>query len=102
MPDPELLTREGQNLIVHSPGLLDISNVNVLDGLENEIDSCLPETVLLDLSATTFMDSAGVGVLVRLFRFCHGRNIGFCLKAPGGQPLSLLTMLKVTDVMQIV
>lgn len=101
MFDRDSIVLEGRTLIVHTPDLLDISNINVLDGLEGEIDSTLPEKVLLDLSSTTFMDSAGVGVLVRLFRICHGKNIEFNLKGLTGQPLSLLSMLKVTDVIQL-
>ena len=101
MFDRDLLFREGDTLVVHSPEILDISNVNVFDGLEDKIADAQTVNVLFDLSSTTFMDSSGVGVLVRLFRFCHGKNVDFCLRAPTGQPLSLLTMLKVTDVMQI-
>ncbi len=57
--------------------------------------------VRLDLSKTEFADSAGVGFISQLHKFCTAAGGGLKLICVSGQPLALLTSLKVGDHVEI-
>lgn len=54
--------------------------------------------LILDLSRTEFIDSAGVGVIVKFYQQTRDNRGGLCFCGVKGQPLSLLHSLKVDEV----
>ena len=55
----------GRHAIVTMPEEIDLTNSGDLDGLLEAVIAESPETITVDLTATTFCDSAGIGVLAR-------------------------------------
>ena len=56
---------------------------------------------IVDLSRTEFVDSAGIGVLVSLYKRVREDRGRLCFCGVDGQPLSLLRSLKVDEVVPI-
>jgi anti-anti-sigma factor len=73
-------------------GEIDLSNAAALEGeiLRHASDA---GAVALDLSALTFMDSAGVALLQRLARAIRERGRSLRLVAPGASPVGRLVTL---------
>ena len=55
----------GRHAIVTMPDEIDLTNSGDLDGLLAAVIAESPQTVTVDLTATTFCDSARIGVLAR-------------------------------------
>ena len=88
-------------LILHVPGTLDSVTApnNKRDALAALRSS--DGAVRVDLSMTTFMDSAGIGLLVSLFRFSKEASRGFVLAGAKNQPLSLIHTIQMDKVVDI-
>ncbi|AWB65371.1 anti-sigma factor antagonist [Saccharobesus litoralis] len=56
---------------------------------DNQLD------IVLDLSATTFLDSSGVGAIVFLFKRIRAKRGSMKICGANGQPLELLDLLRV-------
>jgi anti-sigma B factor antagonist len=66
MTPPEQDVRwSNRHAIVTMPDEIDLTNSGDLDGLLAAVIAQSPETITADLTATTFCDSAGIGVLAR-------------------------------------
>lgn len=57
--------------------------------------------VIVDLGGVTFMDSSGAGALVFLHKRLVGQQRGLELVGVSGQPLDLLTLLRITNVIPV-
>lgn len=53
--------------------------------------------VVIDFSKVEFIDSSGVGAIVFLFKRLKGANRALELKGVNGQPLELLTYLRLKE-----
>ncbi len=58
------------------------------------------EDVVLDLSRVEFIDSSGVGAIVFLYKRLRARNLTLLLRDPKGQPLGLLSHLRMMDLVE--
>ena len=66
--------------------------------MHSQIDSLregVPQNCIVDLTGTEFMDSSGVGALVKLYRRLCGDGGRLCLCAANGQPKSLIGSLQI-------
>lgn len=72
--------------------------------MHSQIDS-LPEgaplNCVVDLTGTEFMDSSGVGVLVKLYRRLSATGGRLCICGVDGQPKSLISSLKIEQVIPL-
>ena len=68
-------SRCGTTRTVAVVGELDLAGVRALDRAVNDALDERPETVVIDLSATAFIDSAGMGSLVRGHRRAVARDV---------------------------
>ncbi|MEU0571806.1 STAS domain-containing protein [Nonomuraea sp. NPDC005983] len=82
--------RHGELVVVSLAGEVDVDNVS-------KVRKCLDEAVedhgprlVVDLSALTFIDTTGLGVLVRLLANLRDRDGTMALVAPDGQVLRRL------------
>jgi anti-anti-sigma factor len=57
--------------------------------------------VMVDLGGVTFMDSSGAGALVFLHKRLVGQKRALELVGVSGQPLDLLTLLRITHVIPV-
>jgi anti-sigma B factor antagonist len=82
--------RHGEFAVVGLAGEVDVDNVSrVKRCLDEAVETCGPRLVV-DLSALTFIDTTGLGVLVRLLATLRDRNGTMALVAPDGQVLRRL------------
>ena len=65
-------TTQNRALTVSLSGELDHHRVKgVIRELEGEIDRLLPQQLVVDCAGVTFMDSAGIAILLRLWQHPH-------------------------------
>jgi anti-anti-sigma factor len=57
--------------------------------------------VIVDLSGVTFVDSSGAGAVVFLHKRLVGQQRALALVGVAGQPLELLTLLRITTVIPV-
>ncbi|HYN78083.1 MAG TPA: STAS domain-containing protein [Lamprocystis sp. (in: g-proteobacteria)] len=57
--------------------------------------------VIVDLGGVTFMDSSGAGALVFLHKRLVGQQRSLALVGVTGQPLDLLTLLRIANVIPV-
>jgi len=77
------------------PTTLDSVNVPKLKGICITALTDEVSEVQVKLTKTTFMDSAGIGLLVSIYRATKTRQLPMCLIGVSGQPLSLLRSLQI-------
>lgn len=58
------------------------------------------DDVVLDMRNVEFIDSSGVGAIVFMYKRLLGRGKTLKLQTLGGQPLQLLTYLRLTDLIE--
>ena len=78
-------------LTIHLSGELDHHSAREgMAGIERLLDEYMPRDAVLDMSGLTFMDSAGIALILRTerrMRRCGGRA---CIENPARQPLRVL------------
>ncbi|MER7500182.1 STAS domain-containing protein [Nonomuraea pusilla] len=87
--------RHGETVVVSLAGELDVDNVSKVQRcLDEAVEPAEPESrvprLVVDLSALTFIDTTGLGVLVRQLAALRARNGTMSLVAPDGQVLRRL------------
>ncbi len=85
--------RAGSTAIFIVRGELDFaSSGEVLSELVRVLTEAPHDHLLIDLAEVTFMDAAGLGVLISAQRFAQGLGISSALVAPSAAALSLLRL----------
>jgi anti-sigma B factor antagonist len=88
-----ILVHEGDDSVIHVAGELDIDTASTLRSrIEKAIDS-RPSRVILDLTNTTFIDSTGLGVILRASHD-FGRDV-IVIRSAGDQ---VMRVIQVTGV----
>ena len=86
--------------IIHIKGDLDAAQVSTLKPkFQRELSSLKNKSVELDLSNTQFIDSAGVGLLVLIYKTLQKQGTAFVITGLQPQPLQILTMLKMDELL---
>jgi anti-sigma B factor antagonist len=96
------VTHKGQVCIFSYSGEL---TLEVVDQLREEIRQYLEsqtcETVVMDLSDISFLDSSGIGFLVHLNNQKKEENKGFYLYKPSPQVRKSLSLVRLFDYFQV-
>ena len=80
-------TTQNRALTVSLSGELDHHRVKgVIRELEGEIDRLLPQQLVVDCAGVTFMDSAGIAILLRLWQRMEDPHPGSAGAAGAGVP----------------
>ncbi|MGR6921481.1 STAS domain-containing protein [[Actinomadura] parvosata] len=82
--------RHGELVVVSLAGEMDLDNVSQVRECLNEAAATPEPRLVVDLSALTFIDTTGLGVLVRVLASLRDRNGTMALVAPDGQVLRRL------------
>lgn len=82
--------RHGEQVVVSLVGEIDADNVARVRSCLNEAVATHDPRLVVDMSALTFIDTTGLGVLVRLLASLRDRNGTMALVAPDGQVLRRL------------
>jgi anti-sigma B factor antagonist len=91
--------QRGDVLVVDVVGELDISNAEVLrTALDDELAAGALH-VVVDLTGVAFMDSTGLGVLVRIRKLVHASQGSFALVCAEGPVRRLLTITGLVTVL---
>lgn len=61
-----------------------------------------PRALILDLSEVTFMDSTGLGTLLRIANECPSRGIRLTVRSPTAQVIRLMQVTGTTGIFTIV
>jgi anti-sigma B factor antagonist len=88
-----ILVHEGDDSVIHVTGELDIDTAPTLRSRIEKAVGTTPARVILDLRNTTFIDSTGLGVILRASHD-FGREI-VVIRSPGEQ---VLRVIRVTGV----
>lgn len=82
----------GRHAIVTMPDEIDLTNSGDLDDLLAAVIAQSPDTITADLTATTFCDSAGIGVLARAHQLAtaNGAELRIAL---GRSPVARIVQL---------
>ncbi|TNM68127.1 STAS domain-containing protein [Streptomyces sp. NP160] len=107
-----LLERQADALVLTVVGEVDLYSVPVLSAAALDALQTLQQAgsqgrdedrpcLVLDLEAVSFMDSAGLGVLVGVLRRAKQQGVTFSLVAPQAAVMSLLHITGLTGVMPI-
>ena len=92
--------RNGNAHRVVAVGELDLSTVDSLERALGEIDDGA-ETIVLDLSGRSFIDSTGIGVLVGVWRLTKATDGCLALASPSRQAQSVLDATGLTKVLSL-
>jgi stage II sporulation protein AA (anti-sigma F factor antagonist) len=60
--------------------------------IDAKIEQCAPETVVFDLSRTSFMDSSGLGLILGRYRRASAAGVKIEVVNPGEKIYRILTM----------
>ena len=91
-----------QLLSVRLSGEIDqASAATIREKIDQAAESCLPQTLMLDLSGITFMDSSGIAIVISAIR--HMREIGgkVLLRDVPAQPMKVLLASGIDKIVQI-
>jgi anti-sigma B factor antagonist len=93
------VTHQGDVAVARAEGEIDLSNAGQLtdDIPPNVSDSCT--AVVVDLSAVSYIDSAGIGALFALARWVGLRGQAMAIVLPEASPIA--RMLKITHVDEV-
>lgn len=89
------LERSGGVWVFHVGTNLDAASAPDMHRRIETLPEGAPYDCVVDLTDAEFMDSSGVGVLVRLFRRVSGDGGRLCICGANGQPRSLIGTLKI-------
>jgi len=88
----------GHRATVTAAGDVDLASAPGIDAaIEAAINTTDAETVLVDLSGVTFLDSSGITVLLRGRRLADEHHVGYRVTGAHGM---ILTVLEMTGVWQ--
>jgi anti-anti-sigma factor len=90
------VTRTDDRALIRVEGKLDMVNAQLLEGWMAAMDR---PVVAVDLAAVTFIDSSGVGVLLRARRQLADDGVHFQVRNPSGSVRRVLEILGVGEVL---
>lgn len=98
-PDRFLVEKDGEALRFRAPG--NITSATVADQrafLKSAMEG-LGDTgaVVLDLAATTMVDSMGITLIVRLFHTCQEMKVGFSIEGACGDLMRLFRLFSLDE-----
>jgi anti-anti-sigma factor len=91
------LQRDGVKAVLTMTGEIDLAAVHA-NGALDDLSAEPPDTLEVDLSEVTFIDSSGVGMLVRLHRVVGG---GMRLRCPSVPVLRVLRICGLVDIFEL-
>jgi anti-sigma B factor antagonist len=91
------LRRDGAVAVLRMSGEIDLAVVH-FNGVLDDLNALPPDTLEVDLSEVTFIDSSGVGLLVKLHRVVGG---GMRLRCPSVPVMRVLRICGLVDVFEL-
>jgi anti-anti-sigma factor len=91
----------GERLVISVDGDFDAELSKDARGHFEEIATNSTNNVVIDFSKTKFLDSSGIGAVVFLYKRLRDRNQGLELIGVSGQPLDLIEMLRIDQVIPV-
>jgi anti-sigma B factor antagonist len=88
---------EAEGVVLTLCGELDLATAPGLEQRLQEILAAPPRRLLLDLSELTFVDSAGVSVLIRAKKEAEGNGCQMVLRRPTAQLHRVFALVGLTD-----
>jgi anti-anti-sigma factor len=91
----------GEELVLHLTGELDLASVPTLRSCLDSIDGGV-RTLVLDCEHLTFLDSTGIGLLIRCQRDLQERDGSLVVRSPRSHVRKVLEVTQVARVVDII
>lgn len=87
--------KNDQRVLVLIDGEVDVSNAQELSKTLDDAIAQSPAAIEVDLAQVPYIDSTGIGVLVKSAHIASEKNCEFCVSNPQSNVLRVLTLLGV-------
>ena len=87
---------------IYFEGDLDVYNINKVTGeIQKKIKNAKSEKIVFDLSKLDYLDSSGIGVLVKFYKFLKDKNKKMQIYRPTENVLKLIEMTKLDKIIEV-
>jgi anti-anti-sigma factor len=87
---------------IYLEGDLDVYNINkVTEGIQKKIKNVKSEKIVFDLSKLDYLDSSGIGVLVKFYKYLKSNNKKMQIYRPTKNILKLIEMTKLDKIIEV-
>ena len=76
--------------------------IDMMSEIRSNIEHAAENSIMLDLSGLSFMDSSGIAVALKSFKYAQDRGAEFCLKAPEGHIKKILSAAGLEKIIRFV
>lgn len=90
------------SLWIYFEGEMDVYNISKISGqIQNKFSKLKNDKVVFDMSKLNYIDSSGIGVLVKLYKFLKDKNKKMIIYRPTENVLKLINMTKLDKIIEI-
>ncbi|MGM0640941.1 MAG: STAS domain-containing protein [Thermotogota bacterium] len=90
------------SLWVYFEGEMDVYNINKITGqIQNKFAKLKNDKVVFDMSKLTYIDSSGIGVLVKFYKYLKDKNKKLMIYRPTDNVFKLIKMTKLDKIIEI-
>lgn len=96
------LNRDADVITVRLHGEVDVQNVDQVRGCLAEALEARPSTIIVDLTALSFIDSTGLGAIVFGFQRARDAGVAFQLTRPSQGVRQILVLSGLLEVVELI
>jgi anti-anti-sigma factor len=87
---------------IYFEGDLDVYNINKVTGeIQKKLKNAKSEKIVFDLSKMDYLDSSGIGVLVKFYKYLKDNNKKMQIYRPTENVLKLIQMIKLDKIIEV-
>lgn len=76
--------------------------IEMMAEIRSNMEHATENSMMLDMSGLSFMDSSGIAVALKAFKYAQDRGAEFCLKAPEGHIKKILSAAGLDKIIRFV
>jgi len=87
---------------IHLEGELDVYNISKITGqLKTKLNKIKEDKVVFDMSKLIYIDSSGIGAMVKFYKFLKDNNKKMLIYRPTENVLKLIKMTKLDRIIEL-
>jgi len=87
---------------IYFEGDLDVYNINKVTGeIQKKIKNIKSDKVVFDLSKLSYLDSSGIGILVKFYKYLKNNNKKMQIYRPSENVRKLIEMTKLDKIIEV-